>query len=102
MLTELSYRVVEATHGEAAIETLGDGTPIDMVLTDVVMPGGMDGWEMAQKIWRERPAFPILFVTGYTDNVILQRAAMDNRVRVLSKPFRQHDLANALRRSLAS
>jgi PAS domain S-box-containing protein len=100
MLGRLGYRAAEASDGKAALALLRGGIAVDLVLTDVVMPGGVDGWDLAQILWRERPGLRILFMTGYTDNAILQRANMDSRVRVLSKPFRQRDLAAAMRAAL--
>ena len=102
-LQMLGYRVLTAAHPNDGL-ALGDrhADEIDLVLTDVVMPGGVDGWQLAQAVWRERDRVPVLFVTGYTDNPILQRANIDERVRVLTKPVRRRDLAAALRGTIGS
>jgi PAS domain S-box-containing protein len=102
LLSDLGYKVIVAPNGEAALAVTRTGTAIDLVLTDVVMPGGVDGWQLAQAVWRERDRVPVLFVTGYTDNPILQRANIDERVRVLTKPVRRRDLAAALRGTIGS
>jgi PAS domain S-box-containing protein len=99
-LAALGYDVVEAVHGRAALDVVRQGVAFDLVLTDVVMPSGVDGWDLAEAVWQERPGVPVVFMTGYTDNVVLRQARQDQAIRVLSKPFRQRDLAAALYEAL--
>jgi CheY-like chemotaxis protein len=95
-LDELGYTVIEAPNGAVAAAIVRAGTAVDIVLTDMVMPGG-DGWDLAQVLWQDRPNLPILLMTGYADNAILRKVREDRRVLVLSKPFRRRDLAAGLR-----
>jgi len=97
MLQELGYRVSEAVDGYAALSMIAANTPFDLVLTDVVMPGGLSGWDLAERVWAQRPQLKFLFSTGYTDNPILRRAQLDARVQVLAKPYNRRDLASMLR-----
>ena len=100
MLRDLGYSVVEAVDGASAEKALASGTPVDLLFTDVVMPGGMSGWDLVQNVWRKRPDMRVLFATGYADNPILRHAGLDERIRVLSKPYNKGDLAVQLRRAL--
>ena len=98
-LTELGYVVLEARDGEAALRLLEDGRPIDLLFTDVVLPG-ITGRELASRIAAERPGLPVLFTTGYTRNAIIHHGRLDPGVQLLSKPFAQHDLARKIRELL--
>ncbi|MEQ1787977.1 MAG: response regulator, partial [Acidimicrobiales bacterium] len=102
MLTATGYVVREATDGQEAIRSFS-GADIDLVITDVVMPGGLTGAEVAQHLRRQRPDLPALFVTGYGVDVLEQRGiAIDgSTTAVLEKPFREAQLLEAVRRALA-
>jgi len=100
MLSDLGYTVGEATDAHSALEAIRSGAVFDLLFTDYVMPGGMTGWDLAQMVWQSKPGMPILFTTGYSDNLIMQNAALDERVRLLSKPYTKRDLALELRRIL--
>ncbi len=97
MLQHLGYRVSEAADADAALALIGANPPFDLVLSDVVMPGGMSGWDLAQTAWRQQAALKFLFSTGYTDDPILQQAHIDQRIRVLPKPYSKRALAATLR-----
>jgi PAS domain S-box-containing protein len=101
-LVRFGYRVREAGDGRTALELLQGGGPVDLVLADIVLPGGIDGWQMAQSLWRAWPRLPVLFTTGYADSTIFERALLDPRVRVLAKPFRQRELRAAVEEALRS
>ena len=91
-LRELGYTVVEAANGESALERLAETPRIDLLFTDIVMPG-MNGRELADKVRAERPATQILFTTGYTRNAVVHNGMLDAGVAFLAKPFTIDQLA---------
>ena len=94
LLHELGYAVRRAANGSAALEILARGTTINIVFSDIVMPGGMDGVELAREIRRRHPTLPVLLTSGYP-----LRAAQrveDEGFRVLPKPYDLMTLARAL------
>ena len=96
-LTELGYRVVEAANGLEALSILEGGPAIDLLFTDVVMPGGMTGRQLAEAARSRRPKLKTLFTSGYTEDSILRLGKLDPGVRLLSKPYRKHELAARIR-----
>ncbi|MEX2648630.1 MAG: PAS domain S-box protein [Alphaproteobacteria bacterium] len=99
-LDELGYRVVEADSGPRAIETLESAQPIDLVLSDVVMAGGMSGFDVARWVHDNRPAIGVVLVSGYPDEVLRSAASPGADLRILRKPYSMLELARALRREL--
>jgi two-component system cell cycle sensor histidine kinase/response regulator CckA len=100
MLQDIGYRVIEFGDAQSALDHLSRERDPDLVLTDLVMPGQMNGWQLALKIWRRRSDQKILFSTGYTDNPLIQQMSEDPRARVLRKPYSRRDLAEAVRTAL--
>jgi len=100
MLESLGYDISEAAECRQALAMYAAGPVYDLVLTDMVMPGGMSGWDLAQAIWRDRPQQRFLFSTGYSDNPIIRQASLDERVQVLPKPYSKRVLATALRAAI--
>ena len=74
VLSELGYRTLNAANGKAALEVLDREPDIDLLFTDVVMPGGMNGRQFADEAMKQRPGLKVLFTTGYTRNAIITRA----------------------------
>ena len=101
LLGELGYRVLEAEDGSSALAILDSGVPIDLLFTDVVMPGPVSGREVAQKAAADRPEIAVLFTSGYTENAIIHHGRLDEGVFLLSKPYRKEDLARKIRSVLA-
>jgi two-component system, cell cycle sensor histidine kinase and response regulator CckA len=100
MLQGSGYRVLSAENGKEALGILArEEVPIDLVMTDVVMPQ-MTGNELAQRVREIRPTVKILFVSGYTSNVIVHHGVLDAGVHFLPKPFTLLDLRKALREVL--
>jgi two-component system, cell cycle sensor histidine kinase and response regulator CckA len=99
-LTAQGYSVLEAEHGADALEVLAraDG-PVDLVLTDVVMPI-LNGRELAERLAAERPQLRILFMSGYTDDDVVRRGLLDPGAPFLQKPFVPADLARKVREVL--
>ena len=73
---------------------------VDLLFTDVVLPGGMNGREIASEALRRRPKLKVLFTTGYTRNAIVHHGRLDADVEVVFKPFTYFDLATKIRRVL--
>jgi CheY-like chemotaxis protein len=96
-LRDLGYRVIEAADGPKARKILDSEQPIDLMLTDVVMPGGMTGRELAELALRQRPSLKTLYTSGYTEDSIAHQGKLDPGVNFLSKPFRRQDLALKVR-----
>jgi CheY-like chemotaxis protein len=99
-LVELGYRVCAFANAEAAFAALSGGLDADLLLTDVVLPGTMNGPQLARAAQEIKPRLKVLFVSGYTQNAIVHHGRLDPGVELLSKPFRRADLAARLRRIL--
>ncbi|TDH59542.1 response regulator [Dankookia rubra] len=93
MLRELGYRVLEAGDGPTALRLAAEGVPIDLLLADVVLPGGMKGSEVARRLTELRPGLRVLFMSGYTENAIVHHGRLDDGVQLIGKPFSREQLA---------
>jgi signal transduction histidine kinase len=94
ILRSLGYRVLEASDGEEGQLVFGaHATDIDMLLTDVVLPGKVRGRELAERITAIRPQVKVLFMSGYTENSIVHHGRLDDGVQLLGKPFKREQLA---------
>lgn len=97
VLRELGYQVVEAGDGPAALEILKSDVKLDLLFTDVVLPGGMNGRQLADEAQALRPGLKMLFTTGYTRNAIVHNGKLDPGVALISKPFTYNQLAAKIR-----
>ncbi len=97
VLLDLGYRVIEAPDGPSALQLLHDQGPIDLLFTDVVLPGGMTGADLAARARALRPGLKVLFTTGYARNAIFHHGRLDKGVQLLTKPFSLADLAAKVR-----
>jgi len=94
------YKVLEAASAEQAIQTASVfGGPIDLLLTDVIMPG-MSGSQLAESILKQRPQTKIVYMTGYTDDMVVQHKVLEPGVKLLQKPFGKAELALKVRATL--
>ena len=100
VLHGLGYAVLEASDTVSAIELLAKKPPIDLLFTDVVLPGGLNGRTLADEVRRSYPGLPVLFTTGYTRNAIVHQGRLDADVDLLNKPYTQQDLARKVRELL--
>ena len=100
MLSSLGYRVLQAVDGPSALAVLDSTPEIELVLTDVVLPRGMRGTDIAREAKLRRPDIKILYMSGYTENAIIHQGAVDEGVELLSKPFRKAELSRKLRKIL--
>ena len=101
MLEESGYRVLAAANAqEAASLSASYAAPIDLLLTDIIMPGG-NGIGLAERLTRERPDLSVLFMSGYTDNQAVDKAAQEGRLALIQKPFEPRMLANKIHEILS-
>jgi PAS domain S-box-containing protein len=96
-LRELGYRVLEAPDGPAALEIIEQAEGIDLLFTDVVMPRGLNGRQLADKARELRPELKVLYTTGYTRNAIVHHGRLDTDVNLISKPFSLQQLGRKIR-----
>lgn len=99
-LEKLGYRATVCSNGRAAIEQLRHGPHFDLLLTDVVLAGGISGKEVAAVAAQLRPGLKVLYMSGYTENAIVHHGRLDHGVHLLSKPFRIDELGRKLREVL--
>ncbi|GEP12170.1 hybrid sensor histidine kinase/response regulator [Methylobacterium gnaphalii] len=102
MLTELGYRVVKAKDAAAGLVVIDSGIPIDLVFTDVMMPGPLRSPELARKARERLPNVAVLFTSGYTQNAIVHGGRLDPGVELLAKPYTRDALARKIRHVLAN
>lgn len=102
MLSDLGYRVVKAADAASGLAVVESGLPIDLLFTDVVMPGALKSPEMARKARERLPDIAVLFTSGYTENSIVHGGRLDKGVELLSKPYTREALARKVRHVLAN
>jgi CheY-like chemotaxis protein len=88
--------------GQEALDVLRGGGSIDLLFTDLVMPGGINGRQLADEARRLRPHLPVLFTSGYAAESIMRDDRLDAGVHLLGKPYRRAELAAKVREVLAS
>jgi CheY-like chemotaxis protein len=98
-LASLGYQVIPATNGEAALEIIKYYRQIDLLMTDIVMPGAMDGWELASRAKQLRPELGVLYTTGYGET-LLPDESRPGLGPLLPKPWRTDQLAGLVNRAL--
>jgi PAS domain S-box-containing protein len=101
-LQSLGYRTISAADGHAALNIVARSEPFDLLFTDVVMPGGMSGRELADIVVKIRPGIKVLYTSGYTENSIVHHGRLDEGVLLLAKPYRKGELAEMVRRALGA
>jgi CheY-like chemotaxis protein len=99
-LTQLGYQVREAEHARAALAILADGGQLDLLFTDIVMPGTMNGIDLANEATRQRPALKVLLTSGFREVRGVDHRITDCPFHVLTKPYLFGALARALRAAL--
>ncbi|MFC3123740.1 PAS domain-containing protein [Pseudoroseomonas globiformis] len=102
MLTDLGYRVLKAVDAASALIVIESGVPVDLLFTDVVMPGPLKSPELARKAQQRLPDLAVLFTSGYTENSIVHGGRLDAGVELLSKPYPREALARKVRHVLAN
>jgi CheY-like chemotaxis protein len=99
-LRGLGYNTIAAADSRAALALVENGETFDLLFTDVIMPGGMTGRQLADELSRRRPGLKVLYTSGYTDNAIVHHGRLDRGVLLLTKPYRKPQLADMVRRAL--
>ena len=100
LLTELGYRVLGAADARSALAGLEKEPGVDLLFTDVVLPDGVNGRQLANEVSRIRPEIKVLFTTGYARNAIVHHGRLDPGVELIVKPYTQPDLARRIRKVL--
>ena len=95
------YRVVAVASAREALLVAEGSTQLDMVVTDVVMPGGMSGVEMGERLSRTRPELPVLYVSGYSDHAKFHSPTGTRGLQFLGKPFQPHELLSRVKSMMA-
>ena len=99
-LEDLNYQVISATDGPSALEILLSDRHIDLLFTDVVMPGGMSGLQLAEHARNCRPDLPVLLTSGYNEEFIGASPAFGANLPLIRKPFRRRQLAETITKLL--
>jgi PAS domain S-box-containing protein len=102
MLADLGYRVLKAVDAQSGLAVVESGVPIDLLFTDVVMPGTLKSPELARKARARLPNIAVLFTSGYTENSIVHGGRLDPGVELLSKPYSRETLARKVRDVLSN
>ena len=94
------YAVLEAANGEAGWKLIESGEPFDLVLSDVVMPGALSGYDLIRKVKAKYPGIATLLTSGHVSAALRDLDAADPKVRLLSKPYSLRDMAEAVAQAL--
>ena len=102
ILHELGYQCIEASDGVTGLKLLQSGARIDLLVTDVGLPGGMNGRQMADAARLDRPDLKVLFITGYAENAVVGNGHLDPGMHVMTKPFAMEALGGRIRELIES
>jgi len=101
-IQSLGYVALSAVNADAALVIINSAQTIDLLLTDMIMPGSMNGRQLSDAALRRRPSLSVLFTSGYTENTVIHYGRLDAGVLLLAKPYRKSDLARMIRAALAA
>ena len=101
-IQSLGYATLEASNASDALRIIDDVPTIDLLFTDVIMPGAMNGRQLVDEALKRRPGLKTLYTSGYTENAIVHHGRLDSGVLLLAKPYRKSELARMIRLALAS
>jgi PAS domain S-box-containing protein len=99
-VASLGYTTLEAANAAEALEIIDRDETIDLLFTDVIMPGAMNGRQLVDEALKRRPSLKTLFTSGYTENAVIQHGRLDPSVLLLAKPYRKGELARMIRVAL--
>jgi PAS domain S-box-containing protein len=98
LLRHYGYRVLQASHGKEALEVWrAKSGEIDLLLTDMMMPGGISGWELAGKLQADRPGLKVIYTSGYSVDLLERGGEFGQGIHFLPKPYQPHVLAKTVR-----
>ena len=97
VLADLGYAVIEAPDGPAGLKVLESNARIDLLITDVGLPGGMNGRQVADAARVSRPELKVLFITGYAENAVVGNGRLEKGMFVVTKPFQMETLASRIK-----
>ena len=100
-LHSLGYVTLDAANGAEALAIVEAGHEFDLLFTDVIMPGAINGRQLADEMQKSRPGLKVLFTSGYTENAIIHHGRLDSGILLLAKPYRKSDIAMMIRKALA-
>jgi CheY-like chemotaxis protein len=100
-LHALGYVTLDAANGTEALALVEAGNEFDLLFTDVIMPGTMNGRQLADGLRKKKPGLKVLYTSGYTENAIIHHGRLDPGVLLLAKPYRKSDMAGMIRKALA-
>jgi len=98
----LGYRTLVASNASEALAIIDNGEKIDLLFTDVIMPGSINGRQLAVEAVNRRPSLKVLYTSGYTQDTMVHHGRLDADVLLLAKPYRKVDLAKMIRMALAA
>jgi CheY-like chemotaxis protein len=101
-LGSLGYRTLVARDGVEALALVDRGIAFDLVFTDVILPGGMNGRDLAEAVLQRRATVKVLYTSGYADTAIVHEGRLDPGIALLRKPYRKSHLAQKIRDMLES
>ena len=101
-IESLGYTTLEAANASDALQIIDNVATIDLLFTDVIMPGNMNGRQLVDEALKRRPGLKTLYTSGYTENAIVHHGRLDSGVLLLAKPYRKSELARMIRLALAS
>lgn len=101
VLEELGYAAIEAADGASALKVLQSDARIDLLITDIGLPGGMNGRQMVSVAMQNRPKLKVLFITGYAENAMIGNGQLDPGMHVMAKPFAIEALASRIKAIIA-
>jgi PAS domain S-box-containing protein len=101
-IASLGYTPLEAANATEALQVIDSGAPVDLLFTDVIIPGPMNGRQLVDEALKRRPSLKTLFTSGYTENAIVHHGRLDPGVNLLQKPYRSDELARKVREVLDS
>ena len=102
VLEDLGYAAIEAADGASGLAVLRSDARVDLLVTDVGLPGGMNGRQMADVARASRPDLKVLFITGYAENAVVGNGHLDPGMHVMTKPFAMDALANRIKELIAA
>jgi len=102
VLSELGYATIEAEDGPEGLAVLNSNRRVDLLITDVGLPGGMNGRQVADAARLARPGLKVLYITGYAENAVLSHGHLDPGMHILTKPFSMEDLGRRVSQTLKS